>query len=160
MGRIPRHTHLNIIVKEALKSACIPSILEPLELMERDLMASPSSLGPMGTSLHGMPPAGTRLLPSTSAPQFQALRPWPARQHMQRKLKTYKDISKTHFFIPVAVESSRTVGKYAIDFFHQLAAHMRSISHDPLKYLQLCSRISISVYIQNFNCASILGCWS
>ena len=76
----------------------------------------------------------------------------------QRKLETYKDISQSHVLIPVALESFGAFGSHAIGFFHQLAARIRSISNDPLEYLKLCQRISIC--IQNFNCASILGCCS
>ena len=55
-----------------------------------------------------------------------------------RKLEIYKDISQALVFIPMALESFGAFGNHAIDFFHQLAAHIRSISHDLLEYLKLC----------------------
>ena len=48
------------------------------------------------------------------------------------------------------------MGKDAVTFLHQLTSRMKSISHDPLEYLKLCQKVSIC--IQNYNCASILGC--
>ena len=160
VGRIPRHTQLNIIIKEALKSASIPSILEPQGLSRTD------GKRPDGLSI--IPWANGRLLawdatcwdsfaPShiyTAASGPGALADMAA----QRKLETYKDISQSHVFIPVALESTGAFGSHASDFFHQLAARIRSVSNDPLEYLKLCQRISIC--IQNFNCASILGCCS
>ena len=102
-----------------------------------------------------MPPAGTRLLPLTSTPQPQALGSWLTWHQGNWR---HTGILVRQIFIPVALESSGAFGNHAIDFFHQLAARMRSISHDPLEYLKLCQRIHVC--IQNFNCASILGCCS
>ena len=72
------------------------------------------------------------------------------------KIQTYKEIGQTHIFVPVAVETSGALGKDALNFLHQLALRIRSSSHDPLEYLKLCQKISVC--IQNYNCASILGC--
>ena len=98
VGRIPRHTQLNIIIKEALKSASIPSILEPQGLSRtdgKDLMASQSSLGPMGTSLHGTPLAGTHLLPPTFIPQPRVREPWPIWRHRGNWRLTRTSVSLT-----------------------------------------------------------------
>jgi hypothetical protein len=58
--------------------------------------------------------------------------------------------------VPVAVETTGSFSEDTIAFLHELANRIRSQTHDPLQYIKLCQRLSICV--QNFNCASIMGC--
>ena len=160
VGRIPRHNQLNSIIKHSLSSAGLPSVLEPQGLSRSD----------------GKRPDGMTIIPwargrplvwdatcwdSFAASNIQHAGMGPglvADMAASRKLDKYQEISRSHCFIPVAVETTGAFGKDAIDFLHQLASRMRSQSKDPLEYLKLCQRLSVC--IQNFNCVSILGCCS
>ena len=74
----------------------------------------------------------------------------------RRKRDTYLNLARNHFFVPVAVETTGSFSEDTIAFLHELANRIRSQTHDPLQYIKLCRRLSICV--QNFNCASIMGC--
>ena len=158
VGRIPRHSQLNSIIKDALLSAHIPTILEPQGLSRSDGKC------PDGLSItpwdRGRPLVWDATCWDTYAPSHlhhSASGPGILADLAARtKSQTYKEIGQTHIFVPVAVETSRALGKDALNFLHQLAVRIRSSSHDPLEYLKLCQKISIC--IQNYNCASILGC--
>jgi hypothetical protein len=77
---------------------------------------------------------------------------WPP---IERKI-TSLDLARNHLFVPVAVETTGSFDEDTIAFLHELANRIRSQTHDPLQYIKLCQRLSICV--QNFNCASIMGC--
>ena len=62
-------------------------------------------------------------------------------------------------YIYIYIYTVETTGSFSEDtiaFLHELANRIRSQTHDPLQYIKLCQRLSICV--QNFNCASIMGC--
>ena len=79
-----------------------------------------------------------------------------AERAARRKREVYKELSVNHIFTPVAFESTGVFGKDALTLIKDIAHRSRLITHDQLSYLKLCQRLSIC--IQNFNCASILGC--
>ena len=70
--------------------------------------------------------------------------------------RKYSDFARSYHFIPIAVESSGAFGKDALEFFQDLDKRTRSQTTDVLSYYNLCQRISVT--IQHFNTASILGC--
>ena len=158
VGRLPRHTQLNAIIKESLASANVPSVLEPQGLSRLD------GKRPDGMSI--IPWACGRLLLwdatcwDSYAPsniQLAALGPGRvADMAARRKKDTYLNLARNHFFVPVAVETTGSFSEDTIAFLHELANRIRSQTHDPLQYIKLCQRVSICV--QNFNCASIMGC--
>ena len=160
IGRAPRHSQLNTIIKDGLASAHIPAILEPQGLSRTD------GKRPDGLSItpwsNGRPLVWDATCWDTFAPShiLQASRGQGIVADMaaQKKWGVYEEISRTHIFVPMAVETSGVFGKEALMFVHDLANCIRSVSNDPLEYLRLCQRISVC--IQNFNCASILGCSS
>ena len=76
----------------------------------------------------------------------------------RRKKDTYREMAQIHDFVPIAVDTSGAFGEDTITFLHQLASHFRLKSKDHLEYQKLCQQISVC--IQNYNCASILGCCS
>ena len=158
VGRLPRHTQLNAIIKESLASANVPSVLEPQGLSRLD------GKRPDGMSI--IPWACGRLLLwdatcwDSFAPsniQLAALGPGRvADMAARRKRDTYLNLARNHFFVPVAVETTGSFSEDTIAFLHELANRIRSQTHDPFQYIKLCQRLSICV--QNFNCASIMGC--
>ena len=158
IGRAPRRSQLNSIIKDGLASAHIPAILEPLGLSRTD------GKRPDGLSItpwsNDCPLVWDATCWDTFAPShiLQASRGQGIVADMapQKKWGVYEEISRTHIFVPMAVETSGVFGKEALKFVHGLASRIRSVSNYPLEYLRFCQRISAC--IQNFNCASILGC--
>ena len=156
-GQIPRHSGLNHVVHRALEAIQIPSTLEPRGLYRTD----------------GRRPDGLSLIPWS---QGRAL-VWDATCHdtfaksnLQHssiqagavaekaaaiKCRHYADLRSSHYFVPLAFESSGVFGQDALSFFKDLACRSRAITQDPLSYIKLCQRVSVT--IQNFNTASILG---
>ena len=70
----------------------------------------------------------------------------------------YSDLCHSYAFIPIAVESSGSFGKDALDFLHELGKRTRCKNKDPLSYLKLCQKINVC--IQKFNSVTVLGCSS
>ena len=157
-GRIPRHNGLNTIIKQALASAHIPSILEPQGLVRSD------NKRPDGLTIipwaNGRPLVWDATVWDSFAPSYIALSASAAglvaERAARRKREVYKELSVNHIFTPVAFESTGVFGKDALTLIKDIAHRSRLITHDQLSYLKLCQRLSIC--IQNFNCASILGC--
>ena len=73
-----------------------------------------------------------------------------------QKRRLYQELTTCHRFVPIAFESTGAFGEDALYFIKEVAKRSRSITKDPLSYLKLCQQISVC--IQNFNAASILGC--
>ena len=123
-GRIPRHSHLNRLVRDALSNAQIPAILEPQGLSRTD----------------GKRPDGLTITPwSNGHPLVWDVTCWDtfAPSHIvysatgagvladvagHRKKVTYEEISQSHIFVPLAFETSGSMGKDAVTFLHQLAS--------------------------------------
>ena len=138
LGRIPHHTELNVIIQRALSPVHIPSTLEPQGLFCTD----------------GRRPDGLSLIPwsrgralvwdatchDTFAPSYPHLSSAKAgavaEEAAVAKRRQNREICATHCFMDVIK-----------DLLVQ--------SHDPLSYLKLCQRISVS--IQRLNCVSVLG---
>ena len=71
----------------------------------------------------------------------------------RRKREIYREILRSHHFVPVTEETMGSFGEDAIAFFHQVASRIQATSMDRLEYLKLCQRFSVW-----FNSALILGC--
>jgi hypothetical protein len=159
-GRIPRHNGLNLIIKQALASAHIPSILEPQGLVRSD------NKRPDGLTItpwaNGQPLVWDVTCWDSFAPSYISLSSsgagLVAERAARRKRDVYKDLPANHIFIPIAFESTGVFGNDTRLLIKEIARRSRLVTHDQLSYIKLCQRISIC--IQNFNCASILGCLS
>ena len=138
-GRLPRHSSLNDIVKRALVAVKVPCTLEPRGLCRGD-GKRPDTF------------AKSNLLLATDGAGLVA------DQAASNKRRLYSELCQSHFFVPIAVESTGSFGQDAMRFFHELARRTRSETKDPLSYLKLCQKISVC--IQRFNSISILGCCS
>ena len=157
-GRIPRHEALNSIIQQSLTAAKVPSILEPVGLSRTD------NKRPDGATiipwLRGQPLAWDVTVWDTFAVSYLHLSSAGVGQvadmAARRKIDLYRNVARSHHFVPLAFESSGVFSDHSLSFLHQLASRIRSITKDPLEYLKISQRISVC--IQNFNCLSIIQC--
>ena len=157
-GRIPRHNGLNALLKRALAACNVPTVLEPQGLSRLD------NKRPDGLTIipwaYGRPLVWDVTVWDTFAPSYLPLSSSAAglvaERAASKKRSIYCDLSHSHIVMPVALESSGFFGKDALGFITDIARRSRALTKDPLSYLKLCQQISVC--IQNFNCASILGC--
>ena len=157
-GRIPRHKGLNTLIKHALAACNIPAVLEPQGLSRLD-NKRPDGLTIVpwekGRSLVWDVTVWDTFAP-TYLPLSSSAMGLVADRAADKKRSIYRDLASSHIVMPVALESSRVLGRDALDFLSNIARRSKSLTKDPLTYLKLCQQISVCV--QNFNCASIMGC--
>ena len=156
-GRIPRHLAANDIIKRALSSANVPSVLEPAGLSRQD----------------GRRPDGLTLIPWSQGKCLV----WDftccdtvARSHVQRcaqeagsaanaaeerKLSHYSDLSSSYFFAPVAVETYGSVGTVSSNFIKDLSKRLIVATGDNKSGSYFRQRLSIA--IQRGNALAVMG---
>ena len=99
--------------------------------------------------------AGTHLLhPTSQVPPWEQprLQTW---QRTERSLCIYQEISHSHYFVPIGLESLGVFGDSAMSFLKELAHRIRLKTADPQSFHHLCQTISVT--IQRFNSVAILG---
>lgn len=156
-GRHSRHHAVNDLIKRALISAGIPSVLEPTGTCRDD----------------GKRPDGMTLIPWQSGKALV----WDftcvdtiAKSHIRstsseagaaalaaEKLKSskYQNISNQYILVPVAVETFGSWGPRGLKFIQQIGSKIEKITGDKRATSFLFQRISIAV--QRGNAASICG---
>ena len=67
----------------------------------------------------------------------------------------YIELSATHDFVPVAIESTGVFGPQAHAFFRELSRHIKEETGEPLSLHYLHQRIAVA--IQRGNAAAVLG---
>ena len=146
-GRFPRHANLNDVVKRALASAGIPSILEPVGLDRGD----------------GKRPDGLTLFPFTSgkclawdatcvdtfagsAVVQSALEPGTAaRAAEERKRNRYASLTSRYRFEPLAVETTGVLGPAASALLRELGRLITTVSGDRRETAWLRQRLAIAI---------------
>ena len=157
VGRHPRHTALNDLVKSSLSSIEAPSILEPSGLFRSDgKRVDGVTLVPWKS---GRALAWDVTCSDTSAPTYVSLAASGAGKVANlaetRKKQLYRELEPTHHFIPVAIETSGVFGDEALALFREIGLRLRSRTHEPQSFHQICQRISVCM--QKFNSVSVLG---
>ena len=157
LGRHPRHSAINDLIKRSLGSAKIPAHLEPAGICRSD------GKRPDGATV--LPWRNGRILvwdatcPDTFAPSHRDLATRGAGavadQAEERKKAKYAELATTHHFVPLAVETTGVFGSEAQMFFRKLGRRIRDESGEPLAYQYLLQRISVAV--QRGNAAAVLG---
>ena len=156
-GRLPRHSALNDVIHRSLAAIQIPAKLEPTGLCRSDgtrpdgISITPWSRGKAlvwDATCHDSFAASNISLSSSKAGAV-------ADKAAAAKRNLYRDLCTSHHFVPVAFETTGVFGKDAALFLKELGNCTRSHTSDPLSYLRLCQRISVT--IQRFNCTAILG---
>ena len=120
-GRIPRHSHLNRLVRDALSNAQIPTILEPQGSLRTD------GKRPEGLTItpwsNGHPLVWDVTCWDTFAPSYIVYSATGAGVLVDvaghRKKVTYEEISQSHIFELLAFETSGSMGKDSVTFLHQ-----------------------------------------
>ena len=153
-GRFPRHAALNDVVKRALDSAGMHSVLEPVGLDRGD----------------GKRPDGVTTFPyrrgrsliwdvtctdtfSTNVISTSATEPGhAARLAEDRKISKYSGLTTRYIFTPIAVETSGVIGPRTLTFLRELGQAITRRSGDPRETLWLFQRVSLAIVRGNFIC--------
>ena len=155
-GRLPRHAALNDIIKRALHSAGVPSVLEPAGLDRGD------GRRPDGMSTFPYTRGRCLIWDSTCVDTYanhiihkSATQAGVAAEAAEkRKLQRYADLGRRFEFQPIAVETSGVLGQSTLPFLKKLG---RRISHDTGEKREaeyLFQRLSLAVV--RGNCTSLL----
>ena len=155
-GRHPRHAALNDIVRRALLSARIPSILEPTGVDRGD------GKRPDGLTVYpftrGMCLAWDATCVNTFAVSHVLTAATSAgtaaRDAEDKKRKKYSDLSQRYRFEPLAFETSGVCGPSTKAFIRELGARITSITGDRRETAWLWQRLGLAVV--RGNAASIL----
>ena len=132
-GRQPRHTALNDIVRRALQSAGVPSLLEPAGIDEGDGRL------PNGMTIFPFSEGKSFLWDATCVKTYAtsyglsaaaATAGAPAKYAEERKVHKYSTLANRHLFQPVAFETSGTCGPATRVFVRQLGARLTVITGD------------------------------
>jgi len=156
-GRQSRHASINSIIALALKSANIPSELEPIGLLRSD------GKRPDGATLvpwsHGRCLIWDFTCPDTLAPSHLSksciaagLVASGAESH---KVTKYAALSPANTFVPVAVETFGSWGPQAMALVAELGRRIMLVTGEPRSTEFLRQRIDIA--LQRGNAASVLG---
>ena len=145
-GRIPRHVALNDIVKRALDSAGMYSVLEPVGLDRGD----------------GKRPDGITVFPfkqgkslawdatcvdtfSSSALIASAINPGSAARAAEDRKRAKYAALHDHHFVPIAVETSGVIGPAALSLFKEIGRRIGLATGDTRQTEFLTQRISLAI---------------
>ena len=162
-GRHPRHTALNDVIKRALQSIGIPSILEPTGIDRGDgkrpdgLTIFPYTEGKsllwdatcVNLGCTCVNTYAATYLPATAVAAGAA-----AKDAEQRKRSKYSELSTRFNFQPVAFETSGACGPSTRLFVRQLGARLTAATGDVRESAWLQQRLAVAVV--RGNAASIL----
>ena len=157
LGRHPRHSAVNDVIKRSSTSAKIAAHLEPVGICTAD------GKRPDGATI--MPwRSGCILIwdvtcPDTFAPSHQQLAVREAgavagQTEHQKEVK-YAELAATHHFVPVAVETTGVFGPEVRSFLSELGRRIREVSGEALSSHHLRQRIAVAVQR-----ATLLQCWT
>ena len=132
-GRHSRHAALNSIISRALSSANVPSRLEPPGLSRSD-GKRPDRVTIIPWS-SGKPLVWDATCPDTFACSYLGLSAQSAGEVATRaealKLEKYSNLTSSHFFTPIAIESSGVFGPKTMSFIKDLGKRITRQSGDP-----------------------------
>jgi len=156
-GTIPRHTEINSILKRALASAHVNSILEPAGLCDVDHKA------PDGMTLLPWSKGKCLVWDATCADticksyvQFTSQVAGAAAERRERVKRTrYSFLENNYIFCPFAVETLCSFGEEALNLIKDLGKRIREVTREPRTRLFLTQ--SISIAIQRGNAIGILS---
>ena len=155
-GRRLRHSAVNSLLHRALCSAQMPSKLEPAGLCRSD------NKRPDGATLvpwsKGKPALRDFTCSHTTAPsnvrQASARSCAVAEEREKRKSALYRDLTSSHHFFPVAVETLGGFGPAAVSFVKGIGSRLEASSGDPRATQFLVQSISVAVQKGNALCVT------
>ena len=155
-GRHPRHTALNDVVKRSLRSAGVPSVLEPVGVDRGDgkrpdgITVFPFSRGKSlcwdVTCVDTF--AETNLNSSAVAPGYAA------RKAEESKRRKYSELEARFRFEPKAVETTGVYGVTTASVISELGRRITEVTGEPRETFWLQQRMGLA--IQRGNAFSIL----
>ena len=156
-GRIPRHSHINDLVKRALSSAEFPSRLEPQGLSTKD------GKRPDGMTLHPYKEGKCLVwdvtvvdtLANSHIKETSKTSGAAAEKAEKFKYSKYIDIRQHYFMIPIAIETCGAWGIEGARFIKYIGKKIQQITGNRRATFFLFQ--SISMAVQRGNAASILG---
>ena len=156
-GRSARHACINDIVHRALVRAGVASVKEPAGMSRTDgkrpdgLTLVPWQAGRNTVwDVTVTDTVAITYLPSTSVTAGSA-----AESAAFRKEGKYRELSVTHNFVPIALETLGPVGAKARAFLQELGRRLTRASDDPRESSFLFQRLSVT--IQRFNAVCFAG---
>ena len=155
-GRHPRHSALNDVIRRALNSAGIPSVLEPVGIDRGD------GKRPDGISVFPFSNGKCLCWDATCIDTYAATHIYgsavsagsAAREAEVRKCQKYQALSARYIFEPVAVETTGVYGVTTSTLLSDLGRRISNVSGDRRETLWLEQRIGLAV--QRGNAYSIL----
>ena len=152
-----RHSAVNDVIKRALASANIPSLLEPKSLC-RDDCKRPDGLTILPWT-NGCCMVWDLTRPDTLATSIlnhTVLAPGAvANDAESRKSAKYQSLTAMYSFTPIAIETLGALGEEATAFFRELGQRIVAATNEPRSCQYLMQRLSVTV--QRGNAACILG---
>ena len=156
-GRFPRHANLNDVVKRALASAGVPSVLEPQGLDRGD------GRRPDGLTLFPYKQGKSLTWDATCVDTFaksavvnSAIKSGSAAGAAEdRKRERYAAIAQRHIFVPVAVETTGVLGPAAAVFLTDLGRRISDATGDRREVTWLRQRVSLAII--RGNAAAVLA---
>ena len=157
VGRHPRHSQVNDIVKRALSLAEFPSRLEPSGLSRKD------GKRPDGMTLHPYKEGKSLVWDFTCSDTFanthindtSKVAGAAAEKAEKLKLSKYKEISADYHMVPIAVETLGSWGHEGQNLINCIGKKIQDITGEKRSTFYLFQ--SISMAIQRGNAASVLG---
>jgi hypothetical protein len=156
-GRQQRHAQLNDIVHRALIRAGVQAVREPAGMLVG------SELRPDGATL--IPWArGKCLVWDATCSDTLAISYLPATRSQagaaaersaHLKTQKYADLTQTHHFVPIAVESLGPWNADGLDFIRDLGRRITAKTNDPRETVFLLQRLSVAV--QRGNATAVHG---
>ena len=155
-GRHPRHTALNDVVRRALQSAGIPSLLEPTGVDRGD------GKRPDGMTIYPFAEGKCLTWDATCVNTFAESHVLSAaisagaaaRDAEEKKRKKYADLARRFHFEPLAFETSGVAGPSTRTFVRELGKRMTSVSGDRRETAWLWQRLGLAIV--RGNAASVL----
>ena len=156
-GRQARHGVINDVIYRALTKAGYPTVKEPPGLVRSD------GKRPDGLTLIPWRAGRSLVWDATVADTLAAsyllntstTAGAAAEAAATRKQAKYQELSNTHVFIPLALETLGPINNTGMDFISDLARDLTRSTGDPRESSFLFQRLSISV--QRFNAVAFRG---
>lgn len=154
-ARILRHNALNDIIHRSLIRASVPAIKEPPGLLRSD--------GKRPDGATQIPWASGKCLTwdvtvtHTLASSFVALSASSAANAAERaassKIAKYSNLTPTHEFVPIAIETLGPINKSGLAFLVNIGRRLSQVTDDPRETAFLFQRLSIC--LQRYNALSL-----
>ena len=156
-GRLPRHYHLNDIVKRSLNAAGVPSWLEPTGLDRGDgKLPDGLTVYPFSNGKNLCWDATCHDTYSKTAIQHTAHSPgYAANKAEEIKCKTYQNLTDRYRFEPLAIETSGVYGKSSAKFVSEIGRKISAKTGEKREVAWIRQRISVA--IAKGNALSILA---